>query len=107
MFKDWAGCGVYGRFRLDGKAAVAAGLLQVPLSLQPPHCVAVAGSAALRIPNAGVAISIYRFFLNYAFYITFDRFPKSFCHPYSKELYDLLPFQKNPISYFRFQYLYT
>ena len=52
MFKDWAGCGVYGRFRLGGKAAVAAGLLQVPLSLQPPHCVAAAGSAALRIPNA-------------------------------------------------------
>ena len=50
MFKDWAGCGVYGRFRLGGKAAVAAGLLQVPLSLQPPHCVAAAGSAALRIP---------------------------------------------------------
>jgi hypothetical protein len=37
---------------LGGKAAVAAGLLQVPLSLQPPHCVAAAGSAALRIPNA-------------------------------------------------------
>lgn len=56
MFKDWAGCGVYGRFRLGGKAAVAAGLLQVPLSLQPPHCVAAAGSAALRIPNADGAI---------------------------------------------------
>ena len=55
MFKDWTGCGVYGRFRLGGKAAVAAGLLQVPLSLQPPHCVAAAGSAALRIPNAGGA----------------------------------------------------
>ena len=48
MFKDWAGCGVYGRFRFGGKAAVAAGLLQVPLPLQPPHSVAVAGSAALR-----------------------------------------------------------
>ena len=61
MFKDWAGCGVYGRFRLDGFAAVAAGLLQVPLSLQPPHCVAVAGSAALRIPNV-VRVRLWKLF---------------------------------------------
>ena len=51
--------GVYGRFRLGGKAAVAVGLLQVPLPLQPPHSVAVAGSAALRIPNAGARLLRY------------------------------------------------
>ena len=61
MFKDWAGCDVYGRFRDGAKAALAARLLQVPLSLQPPHCVAVAGSAALRIPNA-VRVRLWKLF---------------------------------------------
>ena len=43
----------------------AVGLLQVALPLQPPHFVAVAGYAALRIPNAGELLIIYHQRTNY------------------------------------------